>query len=115
RRVGRRYAEVVQQPVTRALAEVQGWRLRGDEERIGGAALVELRRRLEFLERVGLGYLSLDRAASTLSGGEMQRLRLSAQAGAGPTRAPYVPHRPPLRPHPPGTGRPPANPPPLAG
>src|SRR5262249_5924899 len=67
---GRRYAEVVQQPVTRALAEVQGWRLRGDEERIGGAALVELRRRLEFLERVGLGYLSLDRAASTLSGGE---------------------------------------------
>ena len=102
---GRRYSEVVQQPVTRALAEVKGWRLRGDAERIGGAALVELRRRLEFLERVGLGYLSLDRAASTLSGGEMQRLRLSAQAGAGLTGALYVLDEPTIGLHPRDTGR----------
>jgi excinuclease ABC subunit A len=97
---GRRYAEVVQQPVARALVEVRGWKLSGDAERIGAAALGELVRRLEFLERVGLGYLSLDRAASTLSGGEMQRLRLSAQAGAGLTGALYVLDEPTIGLHP---------------
>jgi excinuclease ABC subunit A len=102
---GRRYAEVVQQSVTRALAEVRGWKLSGDAERIGGAALGELVRRLEFLERVGLGYLSLDRGASTLSGGEMQRLRLSAQAGAGLTGALYVLDEPTIGLHPRDTGR----------
>jgi excinuclease ABC subunit A len=54
---GRRYAEVVQQPVVRALDEVRRWTLSGDAARIGGAALGELVRRLEFLDRVGLGYL----------------------------------------------------------
>jgi excinuclease ABC subunit A len=102
---GRRYAEVVQQPVVRALAEVRGWSLSGDDARIGAAALGELVRRLEFLERVGLGYLSLDRAASTLSGGEMQRLRLSAQAGAGLTGALYVLDEPTIGLHPRDTGR----------
>ena len=102
---GRRYAEVVQQPVIRALEEVRGWSFSGDAARIGGAALGELVRRLEFLERVGLGYLSLDRAAATLSGGEMQRLRLSAQAGAGLTGALYVLDEPTIGLHPRDTGR----------
>ena len=101
----RRYAEMVQQPVVRALEEVRGWSLSGDAARIGGAALGELVRRLEFLERVGLGYLSLDRAAATLSGGEMQRLRLSAQAGAGLTGALYVLDEPTIGLHPRDTGR----------
>ena len=102
---GRRYAEVVQQPVVRTLQEVRGWSLSGDAARIGAAALGELVRRLEFLERVGLGYLSLDRAAATLSGGEMQRLRLSAQAGAGLTGALYVLDEPTIGLHPRDTGR----------
>ncbi len=102
---GRRYPEVVQQPVVRALGEVRRWSLSGDAARIGGAALGELIRRLEFLERVGLGYLSLDRAAATLSGGEMQRLRLSAQAGAGLTGALYVLDEPTIGLHPRDTGR----------
>jgi excinuclease ABC subunit A len=101
----RRYAEVVQQPVVRALDEVRRWTLSGDAARIGGAALGELVRRLEFLDRVGLGYLSLDRAAATLSGGEMQRLRLSAQAGAGLTGALYVLDEPTIGLHPRDTGR----------
>ncbi|HZW89378.1 MAG TPA: excinuclease ABC subunit A, partial [Myxococcaceae bacterium] len=101
----RRYAEVVQQPVVRALEEVRGWSLSGDAARIGSVALGELVRRLEFLERVGLGYLSLDRAAATLSGGEMQRLRLSAQAGAGLTGALYVLDEPTIGLHPRDTGR----------
>ena len=102
---GRRYPEVVQQPVVQALEEVRRWTLSGDRQRIGGAALGELVRRLEFLDRVGLGYLSLDRAAATLSGGEMQRLRLSAQAGAGLTGALYVLDEPTIGLHPRDTGR----------
>ncbi|HEY3595504.1 MAG TPA: excinuclease ABC subunit UvrA, partial [Polyangiaceae bacterium] len=90
RLVGSRYHEIVALPVSRALARIRGWRFAGDAARIAEAPLGELLARLEFLEKVGLSYLSLDRAARTLSGGEMQRLRLSAQLGAGLTGALYV-------------------------
>ncbi len=65
-------------------------RFSGDAATIAGPVVVELVRRIEFLQRVGLGYLTLGRAAQTLSGGEMQRLRLAAQLGAGLTGALYV-------------------------
>jgi excinuclease ABC subunit A len=100
-----RYHEVVQESVTKALARVRGWSLAGDRLAIGGASRGELLRRLEFLERVGLGYLSLDRAAASLSGGEMQRLRLSAQLGAGLTGALYVLDEPTIGLHPRDTRR----------
>jgi excinuclease ABC subunit A len=87
---GWRYHEIVALPVARALARVKSWRFTGDRARIAEAPVGELLRRLEFLARVGLSYLSLDRAARTLSGGEMQRLRLSAQLGSGLTGALYV-------------------------
>src|SRR5690606_24381628 len=67
--------------------------------------LTELLRRLEFLRDVGLDYLSLDRSAHTLSGGEMQRLRLAAQLGAGLTGALYVLDEPTIGLHPRDTGR----------
>ena len=102
---GARYHEVVQDSAARALARVQRWRLGGDAARLGDAALGELVRRLDFLERVGLGYLPLDRNASTLSGGEMQRLRLAAQAGAGLTGALYVLDEPTIGLHPRDTHR----------
>ncbi|SEK49000.1 excinuclease ABC subunit A [Stigmatella aurantiaca] len=102
---GARYHEVVDVSVTAALARVQGWKFRGDRALIGEPSRQELVRRLEFLERVGLGYLSLDRAAATLSGGEMQRLRLSAQLGAGLTGALYVLDEPTIGLHPRDTHR----------
>jgi excinuclease ABC subunit A len=102
---GARYHEVVQNSVTSTLARVQGWKFRGDRALIGEPSRQELVRRLEFLERVGLGYLSLDRAAATLSGGEMQRLRLSAQLGAGLTGALYVLDEPTIGLHPRDTHR----------
>ncbi|MET0404651.1 MAG: excinuclease ABC subunit UvrA, partial [Cystobacter sp.] len=100
-----RYHEVVRQSVTATLEQVRGWSFRGDRALLGEPSRQELLRRMEFLERVGLGYLSLDRNAATLSGGEMQRLRLSAQLGAGLTGAMYVLDEPTIGLHPRDTHR----------
>jgi excinuclease ABC subunit A len=102
---GRTYADVVGSPVARALTEVAAWSFRGTAGEIAKAPLEELLRRLRFVEEIGLGYLSLDRRAATLSGGEMQRLRLSAQLGAGLTGALYVLDEPTIGLHPRDTVR----------
>ena len=62
--------------------------------------VAELTRRLKFLVDVGLDYLTLDRAASTLSGGEMQRIRLASQIGSGLTGVLYVLDEPTIGLHP---------------
>jgi len=64
--------------------------LEGRNEAIGRDLLAEIRSRIEFLEGVGLGYLTIDRAASSLSGGEAQRVRLATQLGAGLQGVVYV-------------------------
>ncbi len=61
---------------------VEGLKLQGREGEIARDLVSEIRSRLEFLEQVGLGYLTLDRGAPTLSGGEAQRIRLAAQLGS---------------------------------
>jgi excinuclease ABC subunit A len=63
-------------------------------------ALAEIRSRLQFLQRVGLGYLSLDRAAPTLSGGEAQRIRLAAQLGSNLQGVCYILDEPTIGLHP---------------
>src|SRR6478672_4168368 len=68
--------------VARALRFVDELELTKTEELIGRRILKEIRERLTFLENVGVGYLQLDRAAKTLSGGEAQRLRLATQIGS---------------------------------
>jgi excinuclease ABC subunit A len=67
---------------------------------IGRDALVEMRSRLDFLNRVGLGYLALDRPAPTLSGGEAQRIRLAAQLGSNLRGVCYVLDEPTIGLHP---------------
>ena len=62
--------------------------------------LKEIRRRLQFLLDVGLDYLTLDRASATLSGGEMQRIRLATQIGSGLTGVLYVLDEPTIGLHP---------------
>jgi excinuclease ABC subunit A len=68
--------------IGRALETVRAWKLSGREQQIGGRAVEEVRNRLEFLVAVGLEYLSLERSAATLSGGEAQRIRLATQIGS---------------------------------
>ncbi len=64
--------------------------LSGREQKIGATLLAEIQRRLAFLNEVGLGYLTLDRSADTLSSGEAQRIRLAAQLGSGLQGVLYV-------------------------
>jgi excinuclease ABC subunit A len=71
-----------QMSVTSALRFVDELELTKTEELIGRRILKEVRERLTFLDNVGVGYLQLDRAAKTLSGGEAQRLRLATQIGS---------------------------------
>ncbi|HSQ67078.1 MAG TPA: excinuclease ABC subunit UvrA [Polyangiaceae bacterium] len=101
---GETYPALLARDVSSARARVATFRFTGKEAEIARAPLAELVRRLEFTERVGLGYLSLDRMAATLSGGEMQRLRLSAQLGSGLTGALYVLDEPTIGLHPRDTG-----------
>ena len=68
--------------VTRALDKARGIKLAGREEQIAGRIMHEIVERLQFLNAVGLGYISLDRSAATLSGGEGQRIRLATQIGS---------------------------------
>jgi excinuclease ABC subunit A len=69
---------------------VEGLNLSGRENEIGRDLIPEIKGRLEFLEEVGLGYLTLDRGAPTLSGGEAQRIRLAAQLGSNLQGVCYV-------------------------
>ncbi|MEM7258964.1 MAG: excinuclease ABC subunit UvrA, partial [Pseudomonadota bacterium] len=64
--------------------------LQGNKQEIGEKILIEINQRLQFLINVGLNYLSLDRRATTLSGGESQRIRLASQIGAGLMGVLYV-------------------------
>src|SRR5262249_18494390 len=64
--------------------------------------LKEIQQRLTFLAEVGLPYLTLDRRADTLSGGEAQRIRLAAQLGSDLRGVCYILGGPPISPHPPG-------------
>ncbi len=74
--------EFTRMSVTRALAFLDELELTPTEQLIGHRIVKEIRERLTFLADVGVGYLQLDRAAKTLSGGEAQRLRLATQIGS---------------------------------
>ena len=78
---GESIAWIAQWSVTDARKWVEALALAGRDAEIARDVVSEIKSRLEFLEEVGLGYLTLDRAAPTLSGGEAQRIRLAAQLG----------------------------------
>ncbi|MCL1825169.1 MAG: excinuclease ABC subunit UvrA [Betaproteobacteria bacterium] len=77
-------------PLSRCLAFFKDLQLEGQRALIADKIVREITARLGFLDNVGLGYLSLERAADTLSGGEAQRIRLASQIGSGLTGVMYV-------------------------
>ena len=83
-----------------ALSWFERLRLDGREAEIARDVLPELRSRLGFLREVGLGYLALERAAPTLSGGEAQRIRLAAQLGSNLRGVCYILDEPTIGLHP---------------
>ena len=79
---GMSIADFTALPVSRSVETAQKIKLTGREETIAGRIVHEIAERLQFLHEVGLGYISLDRSAATLSGGEGQRIRLATQIGS---------------------------------
>ncbi len=82
--------QVTRQPVGELADYYAGLKLRGRKGEIADKILKEIRERLHFLVDVGLNYLTLDRSAETLSGGEAQRIRLASQIGAGLVGVMYI-------------------------
>ncbi|HRE14477.1 MAG TPA: excinuclease ABC subunit A, partial [Usitatibacteraceae bacterium] len=97
---GASIADMSARPIAQAHRFFEGLKLTGREEEISRDILVELAGRLQFLEQVGLGYLSLDRGAPTLSGGEAQRIRLAAQLGSNLRGVCYILDEPTIGLHP---------------
>jgi len=96
----RSIAELTAQPVKALRSFFGSLKLPAREAAIARDALAEIRSRLEFLDRVGLGYLALDRSAPSLSGGEAQRIRLAAQLGSNLQGVCYVLDEPTIGLHP---------------
>lgn len=87
---GRSITDLVDLPVTELKTWVDRVELSEHEEQIAGRILTEIRNRLQFLLDVGLGYLTLNRLSSTLSGGESQRINLASSLGSSLVGSLYV-------------------------
>jgi excinuclease ABC subunit A len=92
--------DIAQWTVSQTRRWVEGLDLTGRDADIARDVVAEIHSRLSFLEEVGLGYLSLDRAAPSLSGGEAQRIRLAAQLGSNLQGVCYVLDEPTIGLHP---------------
>ncbi len=86
----RSIAQIAGMPIGEAAEFLRDMRLTGRDAQIAERVLKEVNERLRFLTDVGLHYLSLDRAAGTLAGGEAQRIRLATQIGSGLVGVLYV-------------------------
>ena len=92
--------DYVNLPIDKAVEKFGEITLNNREEKIAGLVLKEIKERLQFLNAVGLGYLTLDRASGTLSGGEGQRIRLATQIGSQLRGVLYVLDEPSIGLHP---------------
>jgi excinuclease ABC subunit A len=96
----RNISEVTSSTVLEACAFLQNLSLTPREEQIAEQVIKELKARLGFLVSVGLDYLTLDRSAGTLAGGEAQRIRLATQIGSGLVGVLYILDEPSIGLHP---------------
>ena len=83
-------SSITQQSIAQSLEHFNALTLKGQRATIAEKILKEIKARLQFLVDVGLNYLTLDRSAETLSGGEAQRIRLASQIGAGLVGVMYI-------------------------
>jgi len=97
---GMNISEVTDMSVEKSLKFISSLKLTPREELIAHQVLKQIRSRLQFLINVGLGYLTLNRHAATLSGGEAQRIRLATQIGSGLVGVLYVLDEPSVGLHP---------------
>ena len=97
---GRTIDEYCRTPLADLLAIVKKWKLPSEQKKVAGELVREITNRLTFLVEVGLEYLTVGRAAPTLSGGESQRIRLASQVGSGLCGVLYVLDEPTIGLHP---------------
>jgi len=97
---GKNIAEVTRYTILEARSFINNLSLTEREEQIAGQVIKEIDARLGFLVNVGLDYLTLDRSAGTLAGGEAQRIRLATQIGSGLVGVLYILDEPSIGLHP---------------
>jgi len=97
---GKSISDIARQTVDKCIEYFSNLSFSGQEREVGERIQNEIGSRLEFLRDVGLGYLTLDRSATTLSGGEGQRIRLATQVGSRLTGITYVLDEPTIGLHP---------------
>lgn len=97
---GHSITDIVLMPIDRALAFFQNIQLTEAEEKTANRLLKEILNRLEYIDKVGLGYLTLNRLTSSLSGGEYQRIKLATSLGSALVGSMYILDEPSIGLHP---------------
>ncbi|GAB3037216.1 excinuclease ABC subunit UvrA [Spirosoma pulveris] len=102
---GKSITDLVLMPLTHVTAFFKGLELPAHQQQIANRILIEIRNRLDYMERVGLGYLTLNRLTNTLSGGEYQRIKLATSLGSALVGSMYILDEPSIGLHPRDTQR----------
>ncbi|GAB3987749.1 excinuclease ABC subunit UvrA [Spirosoma daeguense] len=102
---GKSITDLVLMPLTEATAFFREITLPETQQQVANRILIEIRNRLDYMERVGLGYLTLNRLTNTLSGGEYQRIKLATSLGSALVGSMYILDEPSIGLHPRDTKR----------
>ncbi|RIW18364.1 excinuclease ABC subunit A [Algoriphagus lacus] len=102
---GKSITDIVLMPIEDALSFFRNVQLKEHEAKVANRLLKEITSRLEFMDQVGLGYLTLNRLTSTLSGGEYQRIKLATSLGSALVGSMYILDEPSIGLHPRDTDR----------
>jgi excinuclease ABC subunit A len=97
---GKSIIDLVLMPVTQVTHYFDGLQLSAYEEKVSGRIVTEIKNRLSYLDKVGLGYLTMNRVSSTLSGGEYQRIKLATSLGSALVGSMYILDEPSIGLHP---------------
>ena len=103
--VGKSITDLVLMPIAQVTAFFHELELPETQQQVANRILIEIRNRLDYMERVGLGYLTLNRLTNTLSGGEYQRIKLATSLGSALVGSMYILDEPSIGLHPRDTQR----------